>query len=119
MGCTGRGDVASKGKRGTEVPRPFGFAHKGASALIRVCRTVGAIAPVSETGMRAPSLWRLNGGGPRKVATGQRHNVNEKAPRPMGAGPRRRCKQPLPEADFRCTSFTLSGRLGHRSVTLA
>ena len=31
-----------KGKRGTEVPRPFGSAYKGASALVSVHRTVGA-----------------------------------------------------------------------------
>ena len=37
----------AKGRRGTEIPRPFGFDHKGASALIAVCRTVDAVAPVS------------------------------------------------------------------------
>jgi len=44
-----------KGKRGTEVPRPFGFAHKGASALTSVCRTVDAVAPISDWDGSAPS----------------------------------------------------------------
>ena len=33
---------ARKSRRGTEVPRPFGSVHEGASALANVHRTVGA-----------------------------------------------------------------------------
>jgi len=49
-----------KGKRGTEVPRPFGSAHKGASAFTGVCRTVDAVAPVSgQDDVAAPAVRGL------------------------------------------------------------
>ena len=34
--------MPGKSRRGTEVPRPFGSVHEGASALANVHRTVGA-----------------------------------------------------------------------------
>jgi hypothetical protein len=36
-----------KESAGPKSRAPFGFDHEGASALTAICRTVGAIAPVS------------------------------------------------------------------------
>ena len=88
---------AAKGKRGTEVPRPFGSAHKGASAFTGVCRTVDALAPVSgqEGSPCSRRSWPKLNERLKSCAIS-----NAKAPRPFpDTGPRRRCKQPLPKAE--------------------
>ena len=83
----------TKGKRGTEVPRPFGFDNKGASALAAVCRTVGAGAPVSECGRHHLAIAGLTRQGCEKL---RRFKYKSPAPvtaRGRGVGANNLCRK--------------------------